>query len=209
MSRTVLIALAVGCITALIGATTPMLRRLDVFRVRRVEVVGTRYLMPHEALRASGIARASNVFDDPAPWRRSLEQHPLIKRSRIERQLPGTIRLVITEAEPIALIAAPELRVITAEGELLPVDPTEVDFDLPVIAARVRPEKGWVSEPRVLTVLKVLARVRAADAAMFGWISDVEPARAGVRIRLRSPVGAEALLTDAPDAAQLRTLRLT
>jgi cell division protein FtsQ len=224
------VALALGLV-----ATAPSaLQRMDGFRVRRVEVRGTRYLAPHEALQASGITRQSNIFQNFAPWRDSLERHPLIARARVERALPGTIRLLITEVEPIALVlglagSAGELRAVTADGTVLPLDPTSIDLNLPVVSApaptapptskatanskaaqkSTAAPASKITNARVLAALRLLERIRQAEPVLFGWISDTEPAGSAVRIRLRTPAGAEALLPAEPDAVQLRKLRLT
>jgi cell division protein FtsQ len=210
MKRSALVGIVIaGVVMAAAAAGPHMLRHTPAFNVRRVEVSGTRYLAPLEALRASGITRATNLFEDASTWRAALERHPLIASARIERVPPFTVRLRITEAEPVALISAPELQVITAEGGLLPVDPTKIDLDLPVIITRVKPQDGRISEPRVLEVLALLVRVQKAEPVMFGWISDAEAVDNGVRVRLRAPAGAEALIPTSAEPLQLRKLRLT
>ncbi|MGH7469113.1 MAG: cell division protein FtsQ/DivIB [Longimicrobiales bacterium] len=204
----------------LIGGAPQALRHVDSFRVRRVEVRGTHYLAPHQVLQASGITRSANVFDSPTSWRTALEQHPLIARARIQRLLPSTIRVLIEEAEPLALLVGGSaggnvvsMRPVTVEGEVLPLDPTTVDLDLPVVSV---PAPGPLPAPpariadvRVLAVLRLLVQMRRAEPTLFGWISDAEPVRNDVRIRLRAPAGAEVLLPDTPDDLQLRRLRLT
>jgi POTRA domain-containing FtsQ-type protein len=209
MKRIVLRSLVVaGAISTAAAAAPHILRHLPTFKVRRVEVTGTRYLLADEALGASGITGSSNLFQDLTEWRAALERHPLIDSVRIERVFPYTIRLRITEAKPIALIATPELRVITAEGELLPVDPTEVDLDLPVITTPIKLSKGRVRDEPFLEMLGALARLQKTEPVMFGWISDAEPVPHGVRVRLRSPAGAEALIPMSAEPLQLYKLRL-
>src|SRR5690606_612129 len=63
--------LALAVFVTLAAQAPLLLRRMEAFRVQRVEVLGTRYLAPHDALAASGIADTSSVFDDPAPDRKS------------------------------------------------------------------------------------------------------------------------------------------
>jgi hypothetical protein len=59
-------------------------------------------------------------------------------------------------------------------------------------------------------VLRVLAAIKAFEPAMYGWISDAEPVGGfAVRVRLRSPVGAQAMIPLEPQPARLRQLRLT
>src|SRR5690606_15562586 len=97
------VAAAAAALSALVAQSPRLLRRLEYFAVDQVEVTGTRYLAPEAALSISGIAAPANVFDDPEPWRQALLAHPLVADARIERRLPGTIILRITETEPVAL----------------------------------------------------------------------------------------------------------
>ena len=100
------------------------------------------------------------------------------------------------------------LGVVFAAQNLLPVDPTEVDLDLPVITTRIKLEQDQVREAPVLEMLGALARLQKAEPVMFGWISDAEPVPHGVRVRLRSPAGAEALIPMSAEPSQLYKLRL-
>ena len=224
MKRWVKVTLAVtaAAVILVLGAAAPRgLRRMESFRVRRVEVRGTHFLPPHQALSATGITRASNVFDDFTPWRDSLVKHPLVNSARIEREFPGTIRIFVEEAEPIAMLAGvggggggvgasvTALVPVSVSGELLPIDPSSIDLDLPIVFAPPPPSDS-TAEPAYAPVLRVLAAIKAFEPAMYGWISDAElvggPA---VRVRLRSPAGAQAVIPLEPKAARLRQLRLT
>jgi cell division septal protein FtsQ len=220
MKRGLRIALAVTTSGLLLGATVSAphaLRRMDSFRVRRVQVFGTHFLPADVALRTSGISRQSNVFDDFGPWVQALEKHSLIAHARVERELPSTLRIYIEEEQPVALRAkgaaegagVGDLVVVAAAGEVLPIDPSAVALDLPIITASTSASASRVGAARVRTALEVLQRVRAAEPVMYGWISEVQPVGAGeVIVRLRSPAGVEALLPASPDSARLRLLRL-
>jgi cell division septal protein FtsQ len=179
------------------AASPHAFRRMESFRVRRVEVHGTHYLAPHEAVRVSRITRTSNVFDDFAVWQNSLAKHVLIDSVRIERALPATIRLWITETQPVALAGADALVPVDALGNTLPIDPSLVDLDLPVVSA---PEKA---------VLQLLEQIRRVEPELYAMISDAAPVERGVRVRLRAPAGAIVLLSDDPHATQLRELKVT
>ena len=220
----VTIAGAACSVILILGAAAPRgLRRMDSFRVRRVEVRGTHFLPPHQALSATGITRASNVFDDFTPWRDSLVKHPLVNGARIERELPGTIRIFVEEAEPIAMLAdkpgagvgvgasVTALVPVSVSGEQLPIDPSSIDLDLPIVFAPTpTPTTPSDSAPAYAPVLRVLAAIKAFEPAMYGWISDAELVSGlGVRVRLRSPAGAQAMIPLEPQPARLRQLRLT
>lgn len=202
------------CVTALAGAGVAAphtMRRMDSFNVKRVEVRGTRYLAPHEALRQSGITAGSSVFDDLEAWQQALERHPLVTQARVERDLPSTVRIHVTEADPVALVRAPELRPVRADGRVLPVDPAEVDLDLPVLIADPNSVRdGHIADARVIEVTRTLAAIRDAQVQLYGWISDAGAARdGGVRLTLRSPAGAQIFVPVIPDARTLRELWLT
>ena len=214
----VTLAVTASAVILILGAAAPRgLRRMESFRVRRVEVRGTHFLPPHQALSATGITRASNVFDDFNPWRDSLVKHPLVNSARIEREFPGTIRIFVEEAEPIAMLAqgggggvgasVTALVPVSVSGELLPIDPSSIDLDLPIVFA---PPSDSTAEPAYAPVLRVLAAIKAFEPAMYGWISDAELVGGlAVRVRLRSPAGAQAVIPLEPQAARLRQLRLT
>src|SRR5690625_1917167 len=130
---------AVAAVAGLIALVTVIarapswLRTMEAFAVERVQVEGTRYLAPHEALERSGISTGSNVFDDPAPWRAALLEHPLVAEVRIERRLPSTLVVTITEVEPVVLAPAPRLRPADRTGRVLPIDPSRASLDLPLL----------------------------------------------------------------------------
>lgn len=205
MKTRALVLLTALTIVSLIGAgvSAPRaLRRMDSFRVRRVEVSGTRYLSPHDALRASGIGRKSNVFDDFAVWARALENLSSVTSVQIERKLPSTIVISIVEAEPVALWADGLIKPVNAAGEVLPLDPSKVDLDLPVITSTA-------AQPLSRAVLSTLLLVQRHEPAMYGWISDAQAVPSGVSVRLRAPAGAVVLLPTNPQPATLRELRTT
>jgi cell division septal protein FtsQ len=143
MRRNLKLVIALGASALVLSAVLGMprgLRRMDSFAVRRVQVFGTHFLPPDEALRSSGITASANVFNDFSVWERALEKHALVTKAHIERALPNTLLVFIEEEEPAAFAAgggvgAGELRPVAIDGEILPIDPTTVDLDLPVITA--------------------------------------------------------------------------
>ena len=195
-----------------LAAQAPLLlRRMEAFRVQRVEVLGTRYLAPHDALAASGIADTSSVFDDPAPWREALMHHPLVASATIERKLPGTLIVTIVEVEPVALVRTPELRAVDGAGRMLPIDPAGAVLDVPIVDAPVRvAEDGVVESDTVAALIDVAARLGRVAPALAARVSEVGAGEGGtVRLLLREPTNAEVLLPAALDGERLEQLRLT
>ena len=184
MTRARWIALGIGAIalTTMAAGAPRMLRRVDAFNVHRVEVRGTHFMPAEMAIAASGITKTSNVFEDYAPWRAKLLKHPLVMDAQIERSLPNTIRLTVKETTPVAFIRSPDLTAVDARFRKLPIDPTTVDLDLPLVTQASR------------QIVDVLATLQQRDARLYSWISEASPARDhGVRLELRNPFGAEIL----------------
>ena len=139
-----------------------LLHRLDFFRVRRVEIDGARYVSPDEIVSRLRMDTAASLFDDVGPLEKRVRQHPSVREVRIERKLPGTLIVRITENLPVAFVqAASGLVAVDAMGRLLPVDPATADVDLPLLAVR-----DTLS-------LRVLGEVRERAPSLFARIGEV------------------------------------
>ena len=140
----------------------PLLRHLRYFQVRRVEVYGTHYIQPDEILTRLHVDTTASVWDDPAPLERRVASHPDVRSVTIERKLPGTLVVRVSEKTPVAFVpAAGGLRAADADGQLLPIDPSKVSLDLPVL------------ERLDTALVRLLADVRGASPALFDRISGV------------------------------------
>lgn len=204
----VLVAIVAGLV--LLSQTPRLLRHLSAFRVERVEVMGTRYLAPHEALEASGITRVSSIFDDPDPWREALLAHPMIAAVEIERRLPSTILVRLAEVEPVALVRTPELRAVDAAARVLPIAPTDGGLDLPVIGIATAVEEGRVADTLAVALVDVTVRLWRLAPGIAERVSEIAPGPGGaVRLWLRDPAGVEVLLARELDPDRLAQLRAT
>jgi cell division protein FtsQ len=147
---------------------TAILRRLDFFRVRRVEIDGARYVSPDEIVSRLRIDTTRSLFDDVVPLEKRVLQHPSVRDVHIERKLPGTLLVKITENLPVAFVqAASGLVVVDATGRSLPVNPATTDVDLPVLAVRDT------------LALRVLGEVREHAPALFARIGEVRRVQDG------------------------------
>lgn len=202
---------AIGAFVVFVTQTPRILRKLELFRVERVEILGTRYLAPHLVLEASGITEESNLFDDPSPWRAALLEHPLVADLTIEREYPGTLILRVEEVEPVALVATPVLRPVDARGRYLPIEPAAVDVDLPIIAVEPEDELAdRVEDPEVLGLVRALDRLGQVAPWLVARVSAVTPVDGGgLRLMMREPARGEALLPVDFNALRIEQLRLT
>lgn len=137
------------------------LQQLDFFRVRRVELEGVRYAAPDEIVSRLRVDTTASVWDDVSPLEARVAEHPQVRTVRIRRKLPGTLVVVVTENPPVALVNTPRGLVVTdAAGDSLPVDPTAVDVDLPVLATQDT------------LLLRLLAETQADEPALFARVSE-------------------------------------
>jgi cell division septal protein FtsQ len=136
-------------------------RQMAFFRVRAVEIRGTRYLPPNEIVARLQIDTLTSLWDDLEPLRQRVRRHPQVSDVRIERALPGTLVVIVQENLPVALIQTPAgLMPFDALGRQLPIDPSRTNLDLPVVAS---------ADP---VLLKLVGAIRAAEPRVFARIEE-------------------------------------
>lgn len=179
--------LALVGIGVLLLVTVPLwaplfMRRMDFFRVRRLEIVGTRYIASTDIVGRANVDTTRSVWDQRGPIADRVRSHPGIERVDVSRKLPGTLVITITEYQPIALVPGPQgFRVYDQRGVALPIDPSRVDVDTPVLA---RADTA---------LLRLLAALRHDLPTMYSRVSELKR------------VGAHELLFQL-DVAPVRTL---
>lgn len=150
-----------------------LLRRMAFFRVRHVEVVGARYVEPRDVLDRLRVDTLSSVWDPLAPLERRVERHPLVRKVRVERKLPGTLVVRLVEYAPVALVATPAgLRAYDERGRPLAIDPTAADVDAPVLSGGA-PDAA---------VLRLLGAARAEAPSLYRRMSEVRREGGGTEI---------------------------
>lgn len=160
--------------------------RMAFFRVRKVEIDGARYVDPAELVARLRVDTTTSVWAPVSPLERRVAAHPQVREVHIERRLPGTLVVRVAEHLPVALAPGRGgLKAYDAEGRLLPLDPSRVTVDVPVVTA---PDSA---------VLRLLGEVRVSDPALYARISEVRRAGRGeIVVALdRWPVRAMADLT--------------
>lgn len=203
LRRPALAVLVLLCVAApVLGSRA--LRHLDVFRVRQVEVIGTRFIEPYAVLRAAGLVRDANVFDDGERWRMGVLTMPLVEEVEIRRRLPGAVEVHVREVEPVALVAGRTLRPVDAAGTLIPLDPAGVLLDLPLLTG-VEISGGRLV--RGAGVLNTLVALRRSAPELAERVSQLEAQGRMVRVVFRDET-AEALLPLETTDVQIRQLRL-
>ena len=147
----------------------PVLRRLEFFRVRRVEILGTRYTAPSELLERLRVDTTRSVWDPLAPLAARLRTHAQIESVTVARRLPGTLVVRVKERHPVALVDAPGgLRAVDEGGRRLPLDPSRTPVDAPVVTAA----------PRDTLVYHLLGEMQREAPALYARLSSIRAAGA-------------------------------
>lgn len=159
------------------------LGELAFFRLRRVEIEGARYLSPSDVVQRLAVDTTGSVWQPLDPLRRRVARHPLVEDVVVRRKLPGTLVVRVTEKIPVALVASRSgFAAYDAAGAALPIEPSRVPVDLPILAGRDT------------ALLRLLGEVRVQVPTLFARVSEVRRAgRREVVVRLATvPVRAMA-----------------
>ncbi len=177
----------------------PLARDLDFFRLRRVEFHGTTYLTPDRLVPAIRLGDSASIFDGLDGVAERLGSVPGVRKVSVSRRIPGTLRVDIEEARPVALAPGEGgLNLVDEHGRALPFDPALAAPDLPIMAKRDSAVAG------------LLAQVLAVDPGLFARINLASRSRRDVvlevdslRYWFRPDASAEAILAVTAVAADL------
>jgi cell division protein FtsQ len=140
-----------------------LMRRMSFFRVRRVEILGAHYVVPSDILARLNVDTMASVWDPTKPLATRVAAHPEIQTAIVRRQLPGTLVVEVTERVPVALVQASDgFRVYDERGVVLPIDPSSVGVDAPVLTQRDTAS------------LRLLGAIRARMPALYARVSEVQ-----------------------------------
>jgi cell division protein FtsQ len=159
--------LAVAAIVFLLVASIPLwapllLRRMNFFHVRRLEIVGTRYIASSEIVARASVDTMRSVWDPMTPIERRVKTHPGVQTVSIRRKLPSTLVITVTEYQPVALVPGPQgFRVFDERGVALPIDLTRVAVDAPVLAKADT------------ALLRLLSELRAQLPGVYKRVSEL------------------------------------
>jgi cell division protein FtsQ len=113
-----------------------LLARLDYFHVRTIEIEGLRYAKPSELMQRLHVDTMQSVWQPLDSLVARIADHPMVLRATIDRDLPGTLRVLVSERVPVALVSVRGgLRPADATGAVLPIDPAAAPLDMPLAAS--------------------------------------------------------------------------
>ncbi len=187
----------VAIIVAAAWGTRAGARKMAFFRVRTVEIRGTRYLQTNEILSRLQIDTLTSLWDDLEPFRARVKRHPQVADVRIERRPPGTVVVIVEENLPVALIqTASGLLPFDSLGRQLPIDPSRTNLDLPIVAS---------TDP---VLLKLVGAIRAAEPRVFARIEEARRTGRDEILLILAPRAEDAAPATGTMATQRKSLRV-
>ena len=204
------VVLAAGALVgAMVGAphAREALGQVDVLKVVRVEVLGTRFLEPYEVVRAAGLHRDASIVDDADGWRAGVLTLAMVDEVRIRRTPPRTVSIEVVERRPVALVAAGTLRPVDARGRLLELESAGAVLDLPIISGVTVDGPALAEGPSRDAVETVVALLRHTPE-LAERVSQLELRDGALRVALRD-TPARAALPALASELQLTQLRVT
>jgi cell division protein FtsQ len=140
------------------------------FAVRTIEIDGVVHTPRAALLKATEPYKGLNLFQiDIARVQHDLRDLGWVRRIDIEKKLPDTLRIKITERQPVALARAKEqLLYVDAEGvAFAELSPRVGDQDLPLIADAEGAE--------LARSVAFLVALRKSDRELYARVSEVWP----------------------------------
>lgn len=179
----------VGVVLLLFVGLPRTMRRMDFFRVSKIDVRGLTNLRAEDVARVLPVPPGMSLLDDLDGVQHAADSIPGLADVVVSRRLPGTLVVTVREAPPIALVMRKDrLWLVGEDARVLPFDPTVSAPDLPIVRAADS------------VVTRLLARVRDADVTLFskvvaGWRvgDDVVLAVDGQRYWFRPDAPAEVI----------------
>ncbi len=102
--------------------------------VRHLAVTGALRTQPREIIRLSGIREGQNIYSFSAgEVERMIEENPWVLSAAVKRRLPGTVKIVIKERRPVAIVQMRDLFVMDSEGTVFKKLDSGERLDLPLV----------------------------------------------------------------------------
>jgi hypothetical protein len=145
------------------------LRSSSWFFLNNIEITGTHKTQPEELKKYIREGQQNALFADLTRIKLGLENHPWIQSAVIWRELPGTIRVHITERHPKALALSGNLYLVDSEGRVIDTFDNDPEYaSLPVITGI----NEISNEGQIRSVLQFVSGM-SEDAAVLHQVSEI------------------------------------
>jgi len=168
--------------TALIVAGVGLIVFANVWKsdliVKRVSIEGTRIIHPNEIRQLAHVNEGDKLFDvDLMGVQRDIATHPYVKAVVVERDIPSTLKISVTERMPLAMISRQEISYIDEAGVVLPQALSRELLDLPVVSGlppglQLKPG-SQLSHRDIRECLEILEAARLVSKELYHLISEI------------------------------------
>lgn len=146
------------------------LRSSPRFALRTIQVDGTQRLTPHHVAQRGGLEAGLNIFTiDVESAAAAIEADPWIEVAKVDKDLPDTIVIAVTEREPRALATvAGQLYLVDSSGEIFKElrsgDPSDMPIITGVSAEEIAGDREGV-RMRMRRALDIVSDLERAEIA--------------------------------------------
>lgn len=188
------VVLVVGLAGSVAWLARGYVRSTPRFAVSEIVVTGNKRRSAEDVATFAGIEKGANVFlVDLERARQKLLTDPWVKTASLSRVLPGTIHVSVTEREAAALVATPDLYLVTREGEAFKRFEAGDPSDLPIITGFAFEQMAQDREAAAQTIRRAIDVASEYDAHALSHRSPLQEVRLGPASSIHLVVGKAAV----------------
>jgi cell division protein FtsQ len=146
--------------------------------VRQVSVEGLSIVSKEEVVRLMNLPPNVQMYQiDLTAIQKNILSNSFIEKVIIQRDAPSTIRVIIEERKPAAILVANELYYIAADGTVLPYIASSETYDIPVISGVDSLNKiktgQKLNNADVHEALEIITASKMTSVNLFHAISEI------------------------------------
>jgi cell division protein FtsQ len=162
-------------------------------KIKQLDIEGNRIVGANEIIQLAHVQVGTLLYKvNLTTIQQSVMSHHYIKDAIVERNLPNTIHIQVTERIPIAIVNSTETIYLDEDGVVLPRSVSHRILDLPMISGISTNEQlnlgSTLSQADVREALRLLSTMKRVYRTMYHNISEVQ-LRSGGDIILYSTEG--------------------
>lgn len=166
-------------VIALVAIGTIKMQWQNHVYVSQILVEGVSVVSKEDVVRLMHLPPRTSMYDiDLTVLQRNIQANTFIKRAIIKRDGLSTLRVIVEERTPAAMLSAKELFYIDPEGIVLPYIASSETYDIPVIsgvdsAARITVGKQIMNED-IRDALDIIAAAKYTGDNIYHTISEIK-----------------------------------
>jgi cell division protein FtsQ len=148
-------------------------------KINQIKIDGNQIVSTNEIIQLTQIQIGALLYKaDLTAIQRNVMGHHYIKKALVERNLPNSITIQITERVPIVMVNASEPLYLDEDGVVLPKTASSKIFDLPMITGILHSETfvigSTINQPDEIEALQLLAVLKTVNRPMYYNISEIK-----------------------------------